>query len=78
MRVRMTAKPTVDCIDGIQLNRFQPGYEYEIGAQLADLMIVEGWAEPVLNEVESREQVSPRAHGRPERRSNILRLTHGR
>jgi hypothetical protein len=74
MRVRIVSKPTTDCIDGIQLRQFHLGVEYELGSRLAELMIVEGWAQPVLESPSvSSAAPAPSSEGR-ERRTNILRV----
>jgi hypothetical protein len=49
MRIRVVQKPSVDCIDGIQLGRFVPGQQYEVGAGLGALFLAERWAEPVID-----------------------------
>jgi hypothetical protein len=41
-------KPVLLSIDGIRLDHFQPGREYEIGNGIAALLIAEGWAEPLI------------------------------
>lgn len=51
MRVRITAPPTLDNVDGVPLEHFQVGRVYALSASLATLMIVEGWAEPVVEDV---------------------------
>ena len=48
MRIRIVQKPSVACIDGIQLNHFVPGQQYEVGPSLGSLFLAEGWAEPVV------------------------------
>jgi DNA-binding response OmpR family regulator len=35
-------------IDGVALDHFQIGLIYEIGTQIASVLLAEGWAEPVL------------------------------
>jgi hypothetical protein len=50
MRIRIVYKPPVASIDGIQLDRFEPGYQYDVGNSLAALMLAEGWAQPVALE----------------------------
>src|SRR3954453_7746435 len=50
MRIRVIRKPSVPSIDGIRLDLFEPGYEYDVGTTLAMLALAEGWAEPVVNE----------------------------
>jgi hypothetical protein len=47
MRIRIVQRPHCDSIDGIRLDRFEVGYQYEVGNSLAALMLAEGWAEPV-------------------------------
>ena len=34
-------------IDGIRLDRFEPGYQYEVGNSLGALFLAEAWAIPV-------------------------------
>jgi hypothetical protein len=50
LRIRIIQKPSRRSIDGIQLGRFQPGCQYEVGNVLGALMLSEGWAEPVADE----------------------------
>ncbi|HEV3062342.1 MAG TPA: hypothetical protein VGY48_29095 [Vicinamibacterales bacterium] len=45
IRVIQTARPS--CIDGIRLDGFEVGREYEVGNTVAALFLAEGWAEPV-------------------------------
>jgi hypothetical protein len=47
MRIRLIRKPTETSIDGIQLDRFQIGLQYEVGTSLGAVMLAEQWAEPV-------------------------------
>jgi hypothetical protein len=80
MRVRITERPTIDCIDGIHLDRFRPGFEYEVGARLAEFLIVEGWGEPIVSEPAAPQDTHAGARtrgGRRERRSNIIRVGQG-
>ena len=49
MRIRIIQKPARKSIDGIQLSRFQPGCQYEVGSVLGALLLSEGWAEPVTD-----------------------------
>ena len=46
MRIRVIQKPTQPSIDGIQLDQFQPGLQYEVGSLIGALLLAEGWAEP--------------------------------
>jgi hypothetical protein len=50
MRIRIVRRPTETCIDGIRLDLYEPGYEYDVGHSLAALLLAEGWAEPVVHE----------------------------
>jgi hypothetical protein len=50
LRIRIIQKPGQKSIDGIQLSRFQPGCQYEVGNVLGALLLSEGWAEPVADE----------------------------
>lgn len=47
MRIKIVRRPSEASIDGIQLDRFEPGYQYEVGNSLGALLLAEGWAEPV-------------------------------
>jgi hypothetical protein len=50
LRIRIIQKPPVTRIDGIQLDRFMPGSQYEVGSRLGSLFLAEGWAEPVQSD----------------------------
>ena len=47
MRIRMLRRPRETCIDGVRLDRFETGFEYELGPTLGALFCAEGWAEPL-------------------------------
>jgi hypothetical protein len=47
VRVRIISPPTEASIDGLALSDFKVGSVYALPAELATLMIVEGWADPV-------------------------------
>ena len=47
MRIRIVQKPAVEFIDGVRLDQFRPGHEYEVGSLMAGVFLAEGWAEPV-------------------------------
>ena len=47
MRIRIIQRPPTKSIDGIRLDRFEPGYQYEVGNSLGALFLAEGWAAPV-------------------------------
>src|SRR5438876_1205794 len=50
MRIRVVRKPTIPSIDGVRLDKFEPGRCYEVGTTLGTLFLAEDWAEPVLDE----------------------------
>jgi hypothetical protein len=52
VRIRITKPPTEPSVDEIPLARFRVGLVYSVPAPLATLMIVEGWAEPVIEALE--------------------------
>jgi CheY-like chemotaxis protein len=46
--VRIRIKQTLSgTIDGIDLSRFIEGFTYEVGTDLGNVLLAEGWAEPV-------------------------------
>jgi hypothetical protein len=47
LRIKIVQRPPPQSIDGIRLDRFEPGHDYEVGSLLGALMLAEGWAEPV-------------------------------
>jgi hypothetical protein len=50
MRIRILQRPNLVSVDGLRLDRFEPGYLYEVGTALGCLFLCEGWAEPVAAE----------------------------
>jgi CheY-like chemotaxis protein len=50
MRLRFLKRPDRP-IDGFLLERFQTGLIYDVGAQLAGVLLAEGWAEPTSDPV---------------------------
>jgi hypothetical protein len=46
MRLKIIKAPKVECIDGIQLDTFVPGFEYEVGTTIGTYLLAEGWAKP--------------------------------
>jgi hypothetical protein len=56
MRIRMLRRPSEKCIDGVRLDRFETGLEYEVGPSLGALFCAEGWAEP-LEPLEAAPQI---------------------
>jgi hypothetical protein len=47
MRIRIVQRPSETSIDGVRLDRFEPGYQYEVGNSLGAVMLAERWAVPV-------------------------------
>ena len=47
MRIRITRKPDIVSIDGLRLDGFEAGLQYEVGTLLGAYLLAEGWAEPV-------------------------------
>jgi hypothetical protein len=47
MRIRIVRAPKPTCIDGVRLEQFEPGQQYEVGTTLGALLLCEGWAEPL-------------------------------
>ena len=78
MRIRVLQRPGVDCMDGIQLDHFEPGHQYEVSTRLGCLMLAERWAEPASTDepalvapVSERPAKAPRASPR-----NLVREFH--
>jgi CheY-like chemotaxis protein len=46
MRVRICRQPA-GAIDGMSVEHFRPGLIYDVGVQLANVFLSQGWAEPV-------------------------------
>jgi hypothetical protein len=47
IRIKIVQEPSIAGIDGIRLDRFELGKEYEVGNTIAALFLAEGWAETV-------------------------------
>jgi hypothetical protein len=50
LRIKILHKPTVKSIDGLHLEQFEPGLQYEVGNTLGAVMLAEGWARLVRSE----------------------------
>ena|SRR5690349_21201976 len=76
MRIRIIRPPRSGYIDGIRLDDFIVGQQYELGIQLSALFLSEGWAEPVddadVNVVVPLEDFEPDMSSLP---SNLTRET---
>ena len=47
IRIKIVQPPAIKGIDGIRLDCFQLGLEYEVGNSVGALLLAEGWAEPI-------------------------------
>src|ERR1700694_1768399 len=47
MRIRIIRTPPIASVDGIRLDCFHLGVEYEVGNSIAALFLAERWAEPM-------------------------------
>ena len=50
MRVRIIRPPSEESVDGVDVSAFRVGRVYSIPMALATLMIVERWAEPLIDD----------------------------
>jgi hypothetical protein len=47
MRIRIVRVPPIASLDGVRLDRFAVGREYEMGNTIGSLLLAEGWAEAI-------------------------------
>jgi hypothetical protein len=47
IRIRIVGSPPISSVDGIRLDCFDVGQEYEVGNSIGALFLAEGWAAPV-------------------------------
>ena len=47
IRIEVVQRPPMSSIDGIRVDRFEPGNQYEVGNSIGALFLAEGWAIPV-------------------------------
>jgi hypothetical protein len=50
MRIKVVAQPTQHSLDGIDLDRFHVGVEYEVGNTTGSFFLAQGWAVPAPDE----------------------------
>ena len=50
MRILVIRTPIVSEVDGVRLDVFRPGLQYELGTTLGTLFLVDGWGEPVASD----------------------------
>jgi hypothetical protein len=74
--------PPIADVDGIRLDYFEVGAEYQVGNTIAALLLAEGWAEPLPLDAPPAE---PFTDGEPidpirvlERRPDLIRQLHRR
>src|SRR5579862_2058819 len=46
VRIKVVRRPNDSCIDGVRLDLFVPGHQYDVGTTLGMLFLAEGWGEP--------------------------------
>jgi len=76
MRIRIVRRPSVENIDGVSLERFEPAREYDVGNSLGAVMLAEGWAEPVTAEPKPPGAREPRPSETPASPPNLIRQRH--
>jgi hypothetical protein len=62
---------SLGCIDGIELNRFVVGRQYEVGNSIGAVFLAERWATPV--EAEPPAMLNPIDEGEPDGAKNLSR-----
>jgi hypothetical protein len=73
VRVRIVTPPTDTIVDGIALSQFKVGFVYALPAALATLLIVEGWAEPIMGaDAPTLPAITFDVHRPQERRRRVL------
>ena len=55
LRLRICRQPA-GTVNGVRVDHFRPGLIYDIGIQLADVFLAEGWGEPVADRPESAQR----------------------
>lgn len=61
MRIKVVQSPSLGYMDGIDLSRFVPGSEYDMGSRLAAQFLAEGWGEAVPDERPAEASLPPGA-----------------
>ena len=78
MRIRIIHKPPLACIDGVRLDQFEVGLQYEVGNLIGAVMLAERWAEPVPSDAPAlltplEDLASERDKSQP---GNLIRASH--
>jgi hypothetical protein len=63
MRIRIVQLPPIADIDGVRLDCFDAGQEYDVGNTVGAFLLSEGWAEPVP--LDAPKPIEPFAAGDP-------------
>jgi hypothetical protein len=75
MRIKIIRKPAEGTVDGIDLQRFAPGFQYEVGSIVGGLLLAEGWAALVTSDEPAMliPMVELHPDGVPENPPNLVR-----
>jgi hypothetical protein len=80
IRLRIVQHPPIADVDGIRLDCFEVGAEYQVGNTIAALLLAEGWAEPVPLDAPAAEPFSNDERVDPtrvlQRRPDLVRQLH--
>jgi len=49
VRLRIVQRPPAKDVDGLRMDRYELGHTYEVGNVLGEVMMAEGWAQPVAD-----------------------------
>jgi hypothetical protein len=73
MRIRIVRPLPVRDVDGIAVDAFEVGREYEVGPSLGALFLAERWAEPVAAPARERSPRGKRGVAADRKRKSIRR-----
>ena len=73
MRIRIVRTLPIRDVDGIALDTFEVGLEYDVGTRMGALMLAEGWAEPVAAAPVLASAPLPKRQAAPDRRRKTVR-----
>jgi hypothetical protein len=80
MRIRIIQKPSLACVDGVRLDYFEAGNQYEVGSLIGAFMVAERWAEPVAPDVAAfgsrLDEFAPERDRSRSSRAQATRSTH--
>lgn len=48
--LRIVQRPPAKDVDGLPVDRYELGHTYEVGNVLGEVMLAEGWAQPVADD----------------------------